>query len=118
MADELGDVIALGRRVLGVEPGVEVEARAVLEEDVRVSGRRPRSSRTQGLSMRQVHHGGEKWLRRLRREEAVDHRTGGQVSRLPGTSPASGVAATSSKLEESRTCVRSPSGILVAYPLE
>ena len=38
VADELGDVIALGRRVLGVEPGVEVEARAVLEEDVRVAG--------------------------------------------------------------------------------
>src|SRR5215467_10861052 len=36
--DELSDVIALGRRVLGVEPGVEVEARAVLEEDVRVAG--------------------------------------------------------------------------------
>src|SRR5262249_14655542 len=36
--DELGDVIALGRRVLGVEPGVEVETRAVLEEDVRVAG--------------------------------------------------------------------------------
>jgi hypothetical protein len=36
--DELGNVIALGRRVLGVEPGVEVEARAVLEEDVRVAG--------------------------------------------------------------------------------
>src|SRR5215472_7014346 len=35
--DELGDVIALGRRVLGVEPGVEVKARAVLEEDVRVA---------------------------------------------------------------------------------
>ena len=27
--DEFSDVIALGRRVLGVEPGVEVEARAV-----------------------------------------------------------------------------------------
>ena len=38
VADELGDVIALGRRVLGVEPGVEVEARAVLEEDVGVAG--------------------------------------------------------------------------------
>jgi len=38
--DELGDVIALGRRVLGVEPDVEVEARAVLEEDVRVAGAR------------------------------------------------------------------------------
>jgi len=36
--DELGDVIALGRRVLGVESGVEVEARAVLEEDVGVAG--------------------------------------------------------------------------------
>jgi len=36
--DEFSDVIALGRRVLGVEPGVEVEARAVLEEDVRVAG--------------------------------------------------------------------------------
>ena len=38
VTDELGDVIALGRRVLGVEPGVEVEARAVLEEDVGVAG--------------------------------------------------------------------------------
>ena len=38
--DEFSDVIALGRRVLGVEPGVEVEARAVLEEDVRVVGTR------------------------------------------------------------------------------
>ena len=39
VADELDDVIALGRRVLGVESGVEVEARAVLEEDVCVASR-------------------------------------------------------------------------------
>src|SRR5881296_3128475 len=35
---QLGDVIALRRRVLRVETGVEVEARAVLEEDVGVPG--------------------------------------------------------------------------------
>ena len=38
--DQLGDVVALGRRVLGVEAGVQVEARAVLEEDVGVAGAR------------------------------------------------------------------------------
>ena len=40
MDDELGDVVALGRRVLGVEAGVEVEAGAVLEEDIGVAGAR------------------------------------------------------------------------------
>jgi hypothetical protein len=36
--DELGDVVALRRGVLGMEPRVEVEPRAVLEEDVGVAG--------------------------------------------------------------------------------
>jgi hypothetical protein len=35
--DELADVVALGRRVFGVEAGVEVQPRAVLEEDVGVT---------------------------------------------------------------------------------
>jgi hypothetical protein len=35
--DQLGDVIALGRRILRVEPGVEIEPRPVFEEDVRVA---------------------------------------------------------------------------------
>ena len=35
--DELGDVVALGSGVLGMEAGVEVEPRAVLEEDVGVA---------------------------------------------------------------------------------
>src|SRR5262249_16850509 len=34
VADDRVDGVALGRRVLGVAPDVEVEARAVLEEDV------------------------------------------------------------------------------------
>src|SRR3989454_1454444 len=34
--DELGHVVAFGRRVLGVEPRVEIQARSVLEEHVRV----------------------------------------------------------------------------------
>ena len=36
--DQVGDVVALGRGVLGMEAGVEVEAGAVLEEDVGVAG--------------------------------------------------------------------------------
>src|SRR5206468_1232236 len=36
--DQLGHVVALGRRVLGMEPGVEVEPGAVFQEDVRVAG--------------------------------------------------------------------------------
>ena len=35
--DELDHVVALGRRVLGMEPGVEVQPGAVLEEHVRVA---------------------------------------------------------------------------------
>src|SRR5262252_2230875 len=35
--DEVGDVVALGRGVLGMEAGVEVEARSVLQEDVGVA---------------------------------------------------------------------------------
>src|SRR5215469_5331048 len=35
--DEVGDVVALGRGVLGMEAGVEVEPRAVLQEDVGVA---------------------------------------------------------------------------------
>src|SRR5262249_5331041 len=35
--DQLGDVIALGGRVLRVEPGVEVEPGPVLEKDVRIA---------------------------------------------------------------------------------
>ena len=38
--DQLGDVVALGRGVLRVEAGVEVEPRAVLQEDVGVAGAR------------------------------------------------------------------------------
>src|SRR4029450_4224330 len=38
VADQLGDVIALGGRVLRVEPGVEIEPRPVFEKHVRVAG--------------------------------------------------------------------------------
>ena len=38
--DQVGDVVALGRGVLGMEAGVEVEPRAVLQEDVGVAGAR------------------------------------------------------------------------------
>ena len=37
---QIGDVVALGGRVLGMEPGVEIEARPVLEEHVGVAGAR------------------------------------------------------------------------------
>ena len=40
MDDEVGDVVALGRGVLGMEARVEIEAGAVLEEDVGVAGAR------------------------------------------------------------------------------
>src|SRR5262249_9622189 len=36
--DEVRDVVALRSRVLGVEPGVEVQTSAVLQEDVGVAG--------------------------------------------------------------------------------
>jgi hypothetical protein len=38
--DQLGDVVALGRRVLRVEPRVEVQPSAVLQEHIRVPGSR------------------------------------------------------------------------------
>ena len=38
--DQLGDVVALRGRVLRVEPGVQIEAGAIFEEDVRVAGAR------------------------------------------------------------------------------
>ena len=38
--DEVGDVVALGRGVLGMEARVEIEAGAVLEEDIGVAGAR------------------------------------------------------------------------------